>query len=107
MPRSQLLRLLSLASLGAAAVLGGCAAPSEPERRFVPVAGGPLYCYRHLGAVDCYAQPVPQDVSRLVGWVGPRPELPPEAAGVGRPLRTLGRAPRPAGEWELPDGISR
>lgn len=34
---------------------------------------GPLYCYRTIGREDCYAEPLPREGGRLVGFQGPPP----------------------------------
>lgn len=39
-----------------------------------PVAAEPRYCYRTIGKVNCYAEPLPgQEANRLVGYDGPAP----------------------------------
>jgi hypothetical protein len=44
----------------------------------------PRYCYRTLGRVDCYAEPLPgHEANRLVGYDGPPPRT---TAGTG-PLK--------------------
>lgn len=41
----------------------------------------PRYCYRTLGAVNCYAQPLPgKEANRLLGYDGPAPR---SSAGTG------------------------
>lgn len=45
--------------------------PKEPEP--TPQAP-PRYCYRTLGKVNCYTQPLPaSEANRLVGYEGPAP----------------------------------
>jgi hypothetical protein len=67
----------------ALALLSGCAADirtvvddlfggKEVAKR--PVAAEPRYCYRTIGKVNCYAEPLPgEEANRLVGYDGPAP----------------------------------
>lgn len=48
-------------------VLVGCAA--QPAA----IQSKPLYCYATLGEEDCHAEPLPGEIGRLVGFVGPAP----------------------------------
>jgi hypothetical protein len=44
-----------------------------PKEKPRPVAE-PRYCYRTLGKVNCYPQPLPaSEANRLVGYTGPAP----------------------------------
>ena len=68
-------------------VLSGCPLlePPPPPARFGPVAyEGPIWCYRTLGAPECYAEEQPQFASRLIGSYVERP-LPPPAAPAPAP----------------------
>jgi hypothetical protein len=48
------------------------------------VAADPRYCYRTIGKVNCYAEPLEgQEANRLIGYDGPAPR---STAGTG-PLR--------------------
>lgn len=41
----------------------------------------PRYCYRTLGKVNCYTQPLPgEEANRLIGYQGPAPR---STAGTG------------------------
>jgi hypothetical protein len=54
---------------------------AEPKK---VVAVEPRYCYRTIGKVNCYAQPLEgQEANRLVGYDGPAPR---STSGTG-PLR--------------------
>lgn len=48
-------------------VLVGCAA--QPTAMQTEA----LYCYATLGEEDCHAEPLPGEIGRLVGFVGPAP----------------------------------
>jgi hypothetical protein len=72
------------AVLALAGTLGGCAGvqnamndvsnalqPKQEEPALPPPTS---YCYRTLGKVNCYSQPLPGDQSnRLIGYQGPPP----------------------------------
>ena len=47
----------------------------EPAKQSAPaVQESPRYCYRTLGKVNCYTQPLPAgEANRLVGYEGPAP----------------------------------
>jgi hypothetical protein len=48
------------------------------------VAAEPRYCYRTIGRVNCYAEPLEgQEANRLIGYDGPAPR---STSGTG-PLR--------------------
>ncbi|GHD61774.1 hypothetical protein GCM10017083_49590 [Thalassobaculum fulvum] len=68
----------------AVAMLAGCAevqnAVNDVSNAFQPKQEEPAlppptsYCYRTLGKVNCYSQPLPGDQSnRLIGYQGPPP----------------------------------
>ena len=69
--------LAALALAGTASSFSMCQ-PNQPE--VVAYVQPPtLYCYQTLAKVDCYAQPVPGDYNRMVGFYGPQPaEMPPQ-----------------------------
>lgn len=83
-----------LVPLTALLLLSGCAADirtvvddlfgnekAEPKKI---VAVEPRYCYRTIGKVNCYAQPLDgQEANRLIGYDGPAPR---STSGTG-PLR--------------------
>jgi hypothetical protein len=53
----------------------------EPKKT---VATEPRYCYRTIGKVNCYAEPLEgQEANRLIGYDGPSPR---STSGTG-PLR--------------------
>lgn len=71
----------TLLVIGALIALTGCA---EIDRQVQSVLGtpetaaaappAPSYCYRTLGKVNCYSQPLPaSEANRLVGYQGPPP----------------------------------
>ncbi|NQW12173.1 MAG: hypothetical protein HQ481_20095 [Alphaproteobacteria bacterium] len=46
----------------------------EPAKERAPAPQTPRYCYRTLGKVNCYTQPLPaSEANRLVGYEGPAP----------------------------------
>jgi hypothetical protein len=66
------IRVVALPAL--AGVLSGVSAcqPNRPEVvAFVEPL--PVYCYQTLAKPDCYAQPVPGDFNRMIGFYGPPP----------------------------------
>jgi hypothetical protein len=63
----------------------------------------PIYCYRSLGAVDCYRKPDRRSDSRLVNYYGPAPgRTPPPklqpAAALQAPPEEEGEADQPSGQ---------
>jgi hypothetical protein len=60
-----------LASAAALPGLGACQ-PDRPEL-IAFVEPLPVYCYQTLAKPDCYAQPVPGDFNRMIGFYGPPP----------------------------------
>jgi hypothetical protein len=66
-----------LALAGTASAFSMCQ-PKQPEV-IAYVAPPTIYCYQTLAKPDCYAQPVPGDYNRMIGFYGPRPaEMPPQ-----------------------------
>jgi hypothetical protein len=61
--------LLGLASV---ALLSGCGSDWLPHEEAID-DGEPIYCYRTIGDVDCYALPVPGEERRLVNFYRPPP----------------------------------
>ena len=52
--------------------------PPPPQPRFGQMAyDGPVWCYRTLGAPECYAEEQPQFASRLIGSYVELPPPPP------------------------------
>lgn len=85
------MRVVSL--LIAVLLLAGCAKGAEDpasglfgtrqsaERKPAKAPVEPRYCYRTLGAVNCYTQPLPgEEANRLIGYQGPSPR---STAGTG------------------------
>jgi hypothetical protein len=73
--RSKAISMLALA--GTASAFSMCQ-PKQPEV-IAYVAPPTIYCYQTLAKPDCYAQPVPGDYNRMIGFYGPRPaEMPPQ-----------------------------
>jgi hypothetical protein len=76
--------LRSLLAAGVAALaLAGCQSTPEPTTALVgptgdPVHSTPVYCYRTLGSVDCYREPLPGPPNRLVGGYVPQDDVEPE-----------------------------
>jgi hypothetical protein len=82
-----------LVPLTALVLLSGCAedirakidqvfGKKEEPRKIV--AAEPRYCYRTIGKVNCYAEPLEgQEANRLIGYDGPAPR---STSGTG-PLR--------------------
>lgn len=53
----------------------------EPKEQPAAVPPPVSYCYRTLGKVSCYAQPLPStEANRLVGYQGPAPR---SSSGTG------------------------
>jgi hypothetical protein len=52
--------------------------PKQPE--VVAYVQPPaIYCYESLARPDCYAQPLPGEYNRMIGFYGPRPaDMPPQ-----------------------------
>lgn len=68
------LALMAAGLSGCAAMdpTGGAEANAQPPARMS--VQPPVYCYRTLGAVNCYSQPLPaSEANRLVGYQGPAP----------------------------------
>ena len=64
-------------------ILSGCPLlePPTPPSRFGQQAyDGPIWCYRTLGAPECYAEEQPQFASRLIGSYVERPLPAPQPA---------------------------
>jgi hypothetical protein len=78
-----------LASAAALSGLGACQ-PNQPEVvAFVEQL--PVYCYQTLAKPDCYAQPMPGDFNRMIGFYGPPPI---ETPSVQMPDVTITRTGR-------------
>jgi hypothetical protein len=70
--RPKLLTMLAFA--GTASVLGACE-PNLPE--IIAYMPPTIYCYETLAKPDCYAQPLPGEYNRMIGFYGPQPaEMP-------------------------------
>ena len=57
--------------LFALSLLGACANMSEYEKQVEDYE--PVYCYRSIGAVQCFDKPNHRDEKRLVNYFGPAP----------------------------------
>ncbi len=79
------------ASAFAAFMLVGCAEVQnavgdmsralQPKEEAPPPPPPPSYCYRTLGKVNCYSQPLPgNEANRLIGYQGPPPR---SSSGTG------------------------
>ncbi|NQU58119.1 MAG: hypothetical protein HQ513_12860 [Rhodospirillales bacterium] len=65
-------RILGLAvTFSAAAVLAACSSMTQYERQVENWE--PVYCYKSIGAVQCYKEPKDSDSRRLVNFYGPAP----------------------------------
>jgi hypothetical protein len=53
--------------------VAACAADWWKQSESVAYGAPPLYCYRSLADVDCYAAPFDRDRRRLIGYTGPWP----------------------------------
>jgi hypothetical protein len=62
----------ALLGLASAALLSSCRSDSLPCEEAVE-DWKPIYCYRTIGDVTCYALPVPGEERRLVNFYGPPP----------------------------------
>lgn len=60
----------ALLGLASAALLSSCGSASSPCEEAVEDRE-PIYCYRTIGDVNCYALPVPGEERRLVNFYGP------------------------------------
>ena len=61
--------------------VGGVTAAFQPPKEEPEPAVTPTYCYRTLGRVNCYPQPLPaSEANRLVGYQGPAPRA---SSGTG------------------------
>lgn len=74
--------LVLLGLLGACAEFGqsvqkaadDVSAAFQPKPEAPPPPPPPSYCYRTLGKVNCYSQPLPgNEANRLIGYQGPPP----------------------------------
>ncbi len=103
---SWLVRYASLGTL-VSAVVSGCGGAEHASPYAAAVFDDPpIYCYRTIGDVDCYARPLAGAERRLVNYYGPppddyeRPEPPPapllHPPPPGRPAPELEAAPAPA-----------
>jgi len=63
--------LKRLGPLAVTALLAACGYVSEYEAQVYDWE--PLYCYKSLGAVQCYNEPKHSDARRLVNYFGPHP----------------------------------
>lgn len=53
----------------------------QPKPETPPAPPAPSYCYRTIGKVNCYSQPLPgTEANRLVGYQGPPPR---SSSGTG------------------------
>jgi hypothetical protein len=53
----------------------------DPPKEEPKPEAAPTYCYRTLGKVSCYTQPLPaREANRLVGYEGPAPRA---SSGTG------------------------
>lgn len=59
-------------AIAAAALVAGCGYVSAYEEAVYDRE--PVYCYRTLGGVSCFDEPVHRDERRLVNYFGPAPE---------------------------------
>lgn len=72
---------LALGVVLAGLALAGCqSTPEEPTTALIgptgdPVHSTPVYCYRTLGSVDCYREPLPGPPNRLVGGYVPHGDV--------------------------------
>jgi hypothetical protein len=62
----------ALLGLASAALLSGCGSALLPCEEAIE-DWEPIYCYRTIGDVTCYALPVPGEERRLVNFYGPPP----------------------------------
>lgn len=62
----------ALWGLASAALLSGCGSDLLPPEEAIEDRE-PIYCYRTIGDVTCYALPVPGEERRLVNFYGPPP----------------------------------
>lgn len=62
----------ALLGLASAALLSSCGSASSPCKKAVE-DWKPIYCYRTIGDVNCYALPAPGEERRLVNFYGPPP----------------------------------
>lgn len=58
----------------------------------------PRYCYRQLGGIQCFAQPVHRDAARLVNYYGPHPS---RFETPSTPKRLEPAAPRPVSYYAM------
>ena len=67
--RPKMMSMLALA--GTASAFSMCQ-PKQPE--VIAYVDPPaIYCYHTLAEADCYAEPVPGDYNRMIGFYGPPP----------------------------------
>lgn len=60
------------AAFSSAVLLAACSNMTEYERQVE--SWEPIYCYKSIGAVQCYKEPKHSDSRRLVNFYGPAPE---------------------------------
>lgn len=75
--------LAGCAGVGASvqSAVDGVTTAFNPPRQEPRVDVEPRYCYRTLGKVNCYPQPLPaSEANRLVGYQGPAPRA---SSGTG------------------------
>lgn len=81
-------------TFSAAALLGACSSMTEYERHVQDWE--PVYCYKSIGAVQCYKEPKHSDSRRLVNFYGPAPR---EYDTPDEPELSRTRAPKMIKTW--------
>ncbi|QEX18597.1 hypothetical protein FRZ44_39040 [Hypericibacter terrae] len=75
--RPKVMSMLALA--GTASAISMCQ-PNQPDV-IAYVEPPTIYCYHSLGTPDCYAQPLPGEYNRMIGYYGAPPtEMPAQQA---------------------------
>jgi hypothetical protein len=86
--------LKRISSLSAVVLLAACSNMTQYERQVADWE--PVYCYKSIGAVQCYKEPKHSDSRRLVNFYGPAPS---EYDEPDEPTRSHTRPPKTIKVW--------